>query len=362
MSDHPATSIHAAVEAIPNREVIEIHPDRVALRWVRADSLRVFLSNRDLPPRALPHEALTFGELRALIGRTAQGLADLSIRFGDRVMVCLPMSLQYYVSVLALQRIGAIPVLVDPASPRLKLDACARAIQPRAMISSEQIFVFSAPLPGLSRLSLRISAGPVSRLYSARIEDLMRNETLAQPRLPDPEQVALITFHLTASGRQEAQCHTHEALTLLHRELDPLRPERGQGIDLALSPAHSLHHLASGISTIVPAYRRDGHSHESDARVLLAQLHSCGATCVTLSPSMLHQLLDYCRGAAPGWDRGGPSEREDLLLTHILVSGPPIHESDLFEIRRIAPHAGVKLLFESAEENNPMAYLFRRVS
>lgn len=342
----------------PQQQILEeSRPDRVALRWARPDALRSFLADPGTS-RALHHETVSARELQALVGKAAQGFAGLTIRSGDRVVVCIPLSLQLHVSVLALQRIGAIPVLVDPASRRLSLDECARAVRPKAMISFEKVFVFSAALPGFSRLSARISVGPVSRSYSARLEELMNGQAIASPIESDPDQVALITFRTTASGTLEPEYHTHHSLAALYQALDSRVPNRENEIDLASSSGLSLYNLASGISTIIPAFHLDS-PHQHDAKVLLAQLHACGVTCATLTPSMLHRLVEYCRECGI---RSILSSHGTSQLNRILVSGSPIHETDLTEMRRITPQTEIKVLFESSERDNPVFQLFRRVS
>lgn len=377
MRDPRAITENAAITSFaPVSELQKSPLDRVALRWASADSLRDFLADPELPSEALLHEAVTARQLSDLVDRSAHGFLNLAIRSGDRVLVCLPMSLQLHVSVLSLQRIGAIPVVVDPISRKLSLDECARAVLPRAMISLEKIFVFSAALPSLARLSARISVGPVGRAYSARLEELMKGpplpdaaiQSLAQSLSPDPARIALATFRANASGVVEVEYHSHQALTLFYRDLELRRSghENGNGngsgsgneIDLAISSGLSLYNIASGISTIIPAFHAES-PHEPNTRILLAQLQGCGATCVTLSPSLLRRLLEYCGQK----DAGTPSCARHLLpLRRILVSGCPIHETDLAETRRIAPHADVRVLFKTSERNDPAVYFFQRVS
>lgn len=57
----------------------------------------------------------TYRELDLSVGRTAQYLHDRNIAAGDRVIVQLPNTLQYLHAVLALFRLGALPIFALPA-------------------------------------------------------------------------------------------------------------------------------------------------------------------------------------------------------------------------------------------------------
>ena len=78
-------------------------------------------------------EALTYGALRAEVGRVAGGLSGLGVGPGDRVGLWMPMSLEAAISLLAVAALGAIAVPIfsgyaaEAAATRLK-DAEAKAL------------------------------------------------------------------------------------------------------------------------------------------------------------------------------------------------------------------------------------------
>ncbi|HTY24226.1 MAG TPA: AMP-binding protein [Desulfomonilaceae bacterium] len=59
-------------------------------------------------------EKFSFSELKELVDRFATGLAGLGIKKGDRILIYLSNSVQLVVAFLAMQRLGAVAVLVSP--------------------------------------------------------------------------------------------------------------------------------------------------------------------------------------------------------------------------------------------------------
>jgi len=59
-------------------------------------------------------EKFSFTELKEIVDRFATGLAGLGIKKGDRILIYLSNSVQLVVAFLAMQRLGAVAVLVSP--------------------------------------------------------------------------------------------------------------------------------------------------------------------------------------------------------------------------------------------------------
>jgi long-chain acyl-CoA synthetase len=59
-------------------------------------------------------EAFSYGRLRDLSERFAGALVDLGVKKGDRVMIYIPNCIQWVISFLAIQRIGAVLVPISP--------------------------------------------------------------------------------------------------------------------------------------------------------------------------------------------------------------------------------------------------------
>jgi 2,3-dihydroxybenzoate-AMP ligase len=77
---------------------------------------------------------LTFSELRARVDRLAVGLMHLGIAKGDPVLLQLPNWGEFVYSYFALQRVGAIPVLLISGYKQLEVSHLARLTEAKAWI------------------------------------------------------------------------------------------------------------------------------------------------------------------------------------------------------------------------------------
>src|SRR5690606_8368342 len=69
---------------------------------------------------------LTYAELDSRVDRLARGLAGLPIRAGERVLVRLPNREEYVLTLFALLRIGAVPVLALPSLGPAEVESLTR--------------------------------------------------------------------------------------------------------------------------------------------------------------------------------------------------------------------------------------------
>lgn len=95
---------------------------QMVLRWAHPASLRKCLAGQAEGegatarscPAPIRHEMMTPLALSNTVDQVAAGLAGLGIQPGDRVLLYLPLSWQLFVALLSVQRLGAVPALLDP--------------------------------------------------------------------------------------------------------------------------------------------------------------------------------------------------------------------------------------------------------
>jgi len=81
---------------------------------------------------------LTFSELRANVDKLALGLIELGIKKGDAVLLQLPNWAEYVYSYFAMQKIGAIPVILISGYKQLEVGHLAKLTQAKAWIVPER--------------------------------------------------------------------------------------------------------------------------------------------------------------------------------------------------------------------------------
>lgn len=278
------------------------HPDRPAL----------------VAGRGLARRAIRFAELDARVARAAARLREQGVEPGARVLIFVPMSVELYVSLLAVLRLGAVAVFVDAWADRRRLDAAVAAARPAAFL-------------GTARAQLLRLASPAVRAIATHVW-VRRGFGAGGPWDPradvadvDPDAPALVTFTTGSTGRPKAAARSHAFLWAQHRALARHLGLRETDVDMPTLPVFALHDLATGCTCVLPDFdpRRPG---AVDACAVLAQMEAEGVTTCSASPSFFDALLTSC-GA----------RREALPLRALFTGGAPVLPA---LARRLATLAG----------------------
>ncbi|HVT17603.1 MAG TPA: AMP-binding protein [Thermoanaerobaculia bacterium] len=282
----------------------------------------------------------SFAELWQRVDRASAGLRRLGLEPGERAIVMIPMSIDLYVVLLALLKLGAAAVFVDPWIGWRQIAAFAAFAAPR--------FYAGTPRSHLLRLlSGRLRAIPLTATASRRLgrlpaahtlADLERDEgdgRIAPAAADDP---ALITFTSGSSGEPKGANRTHGFLLAQHRALAAEFPPCEDDVDMPMFPVFALHNLASGISSVVPAMdlRR---VDQVDAGRILTQMAAHGVTTCTASPP----FFDRIAAALADKPRRRPA------LRRLLSGGAPVSDAQLAAWQRALPATEVRLVYGSTE-------------
>jgi acyl-CoA synthetase (AMP-forming)/AMP-acid ligase II/pimeloyl-ACP methyl ester carboxylesterase len=317
-------------------------PQKNILTWVPIEELKNWNGDVNSP---LPTKSVTVAELDYLVGILTHEFKNCGIKFGDRVILFLPMSLPMYASMFALQKMGAIPTFLDSWARRDQMGASAKVATPTAMISAHRAFVYLNEVEEIKNIPIKIVAGdiPENAKYNARLEFLMTQKTYEQEVAVEKEHSALITFTTGSSGTPKGADRGHRFLAAQHYALNRNLPYTEADRDLPVFPIFSLNNLAAGVETIIPAIDV-GNPAETDAMILYAQLKSAGVTCTTLSPSLFNHLASYCIEKNLKLD----------FLKRVVTGGAPVSYDDVKRMKSVATKAKILVLYGSTEVE-PMA-------
>lgn len=283
-------------------------------------------------------QSLTYGNFLAQTAHLAASFRELGINFGDRIIIFLPMTVHLYYAMSALQWIGAIPVVLDSWTRNVHLKTCAEQVRPKAIISIEKAFSLLANIPELNAIPIKISVGPITQSYTATLENLLQNKNSEKISPVEQEDTALITFTTGSSGTPKGADRSHRFLAAQHYALNDAIPYQENDIDLPVFPIFSLNNVASGISTILPAFDL-GTPRDTDAEVIFTQLNAFHATCTTLSPSLFYKLSSYCL----------ENNHKLANIRRIITGGAPITRTMIKNAMEVAPNVSIKVLYGSTE-------------
>ena len=85
----------------------------------------------------------TYGRIKDLAGRFAAALSGLGIGPGQKVMMYIPNSIQWVVSWLGIQKLGAVAVPITPIYTPMISNISPRTVMPKALSAQTLISVMS---------------------------------------------------------------------------------------------------------------------------------------------------------------------------------------------------------------------------
>jgi acyl-CoA synthetase (AMP-forming)/AMP-acid ligase II len=294
-----------------------------------------------------PASDLTFAELDVASARLAGFLRAHGLDPGDVTLVFQPLTPALYVTLVAIFRLGAIAMFLDPSGGRADIERCCRLEPPRALIATPKAHLLRLLSPALRRVPLKFSTGaslPGARgLQSARLRPPLRG---VEPCAADTP--ALLTFTSGSTGQPKAALRTHGFLMAQHHTLERTLALRPGQIDLATLPIVVLANLGSGVTTLLPDadLRRPGAIRPGP---VLEQIRRHRPARTAASPAFFERLLE-----------ASPLERAALsCLERIFTGGAPVFPPLLDALAEAAPGAHVAALYGSTEAE-PIAHLERR--
>src|SRR4029077_13633481 len=189
---------------------------------------RLFEAQAQQTPEAtalvFEHGAITYRELETRANRIARYLAHAGVQPGARVGVCLERSPELIVSLLAILKVGAAFVPIDPSSPTPYIALVVEAGDVCAIVTERA-------------MERRILAGKARVLFLEEIhEDIERESPEPFEAEVDSDGLAYVMYTSGSTGRPKSVCITHRGVARLVKEATyaSLTPE---DIFLQLSPA-----------------------------------------------------------------------------------------------------------------------------
>jgi acyl-CoA synthetase (AMP-forming)/AMP-acid ligase II len=292
-------------------------------------------------------QCITYAELEDAAARGAALLSAGGLRPGDAVLVLQPVSIELYVVLIALFRLGLVAVLIDPGAGRAHLERCCALASPRALVAAPKAHLLRLLSPALRAIPRTFVIGqsvPGATPWSgsAHLAPLAEIVPCA------PETPALLTFTSGSTGLPRGAVRSHGLLQAQLRALQRSLAYRPGEVSLTALPVFVLADLASGVTSVLPDCDLR-HPGAIDPAPLARQLQQHRVTRAGASPALWARLADHCL-------------RHDLRLPHlhtVLTGGAPVFPPLLDALRRMAPRAEIVAVY-GATEAEPIATLSLR--
>jgi len=300
---------------------------------------KLALAHPERPALVADERQITYGELAQQVEGAAAWLHARGLRRGQAVLVFVPLSIDLYVALLAMFRLGVTALFLDPSAGRRHLEQCCARRRPDALLAVPKAHLLRFTSSALRAIPLKMVVGswlPATTRWP---------RTFAIASAPavavEPEDPALVTFTSGSTGVPKGAVRTHGFLIAQHRALAPsIALEPGE-VDLATLPVFTLANLASGLVTVLPRadLRRPG---AVDGAALAAQIEETRVSRITASPAFFERLIAHGR-KMPG-------------LRKLYTGGAPVFPRLLADMQKLAPQAEVVAVYGSTEAE-PIAHI-----
>jgi len=285
-----------------------------------------------------------FSDLEQASARAANLLQQSGLQTGDSVLVFQPVSMELYVALIALFRLGLVAMFLDPSAGRKHIEHCCQLKPPKALIASTKAHLLRLLSPALRRIPIKYVMGCS---VPGAINWKKANQLTPFSRIVHrkPEHPALITFTSGSTGQPKGAVRSHGFLIAQHQALEQSLALQAGEIDLSTLPIFVLANLASGVTSLIPNtdLRRPG---AIDAAAVMRQITQIKPERCAASPAFYECLAQYCVAQ----DQTLPTFKQ------IYTGGAPVFPKLLAQLQHLAPQAHVVAVYGSTEAE-PIAHI-----
>ncbi|MCY4000756.1 MAG: AMP-binding protein [Bacteroidetes bacterium] len=294
---------------------------------------------------------VTFAQLTDRSAKAAALLRMIGLTHGDRILLFQPVSIELYVALLAIFRLGLVATVLDPSAGRKHIEQCCRIAEPKAFLGPARAHVLRFLCEGLRHIEHHLvttSWIPFAIGWS-KLERLSPLDSIEEC---SSSHDALLTFTSGSTGLPKAAIRSHGFLRAQHEVLASSIDLEPREIDLPALPIFVLANLASGVTSVIPKcdLRTPG---MIEPEPVLEQIQEHHITRTVASPAFYNQLLEVNRSKPKSQEKN----KEGLAsLRKLYTGGAPVFPPLLHELRTAMPRGQVIVVYGSTEAE-PISHL-----
>jgi acyl-CoA synthetase (AMP-forming)/AMP-acid ligase II len=300
--------------------------------------------SRDWRGRARYDSTLTYRELEDRSNAIAAGLLASGLARGERVVLMVRPSPEFFALMFALFKAGLVPVLVDPGIDRRALRQCLDEAQPHAFIGIPLAHLARTLLGWARSARLRVTTGKRAWLADVTLADIEARGADAGPQLAPtaPDEPAAVLFTSGSTGVPKGVLYRHRhfvAQIEMLRQAFALEPG---GVDLPTFPPFALFDPALGLTSVIPDMDPTRPAH-ADPRKLHDAIARFGVDQLFGSPALMQVLAAH----------GAPLPS----LRRVTAAGAPVPADVVAQLRALLPESAQFWTPYGATECLPVAVI-----
>ncbi len=278
---------------------------------------------------------VTFTQIDEKSNYVCDYLRKKNFKKGDKIVVFIPIGLEFYLILTAIFKMGIQAVFIDPYAGIEHINKCCEMILPDGIIGSRKTLLKGFFLKGIRKIGKKINYIKVMK-YS---EKFLINEKIEE------NTPALISFTSGSTGFPKIIMRTHKFLLGQHNVLEKnIKFEKETSVYSSF-PIFLFSHIATGTTTFIPDLNWKKPA-ESNFRNIVQQIMENNIQNVILPPAIFQHIVKFCKD-------------EKITLENvqkIYTGGAPVFYSLMKKIKEIFTNAKITALY-GASEAEPISVL-----
>lgn len=257
------------------------------------------LSGRDTNGK-MAYSHLTFRQLNQRSNELARGLQQAGVIRGTRAALQMLPGIEWFSIAYALLKIGAVPILLQPALGMRKLALCVKTVEPEILITEPRYQVIQL-FNSSNYQSVHLQINTEKRWFSKglSITDIQKNEPATfQPAEMRQNDTGMIVFSTSCeSDTPKPTVYTHGMLNAIIEQIKSVMAVSLESTLITTFPLFMVLAPAIGIRQIIP----ESHSlkaNKLDPRILIETIWDYGVTHLLMSSTRLMMLTDFLKDEA----------------------------------------------------------------
>ena len=280
----------------------------------------VYPASRDHAGRVL-YSQLTFRQLDEQSDRLAAGLDSISIGRGTRTILMVTPGMDFFLTVFAMFKVGAVPVVVDPGMGIDRMLQCLSQSRPKAFIGIEKAHVLRTLRPGYFKTVKRWVTVGRRWFWGGHTLDQLLNRVPAKPfkQVQTTEnETAAIVFTTGSTGPAKGVIYTHGNFEAQIRQIQSHFQIAPDEVDLPTFPLFALFDPALGMTAVIPDMDPTKPAQVNPVKIIEA-IENHGVTNMFASPALLNRVGKY----------GKQNEVKLPSLRRVVSAGAPVSPANI---------------------------------
>ncbi|WDP86469.1 MAG: AMP-binding protein [Desulfobacter sp.] len=253
----------------------------------------VYPAGRDKAGRVL-YSQMTFTQLEKESDALAFGLERIGISRGMRTILMVTPGMEFFTTIFAMFKVGAVPVVVDPGMGIDRMLQCLEQSRPKAFIGIEKAHVLRSLRPGFFKsVKHWVTVGKKWFWGGYTLDQLMAHAPEPFPRAQTTaNETAAIVFTTGSTGPAKGVVYTHGNFDAQIQQIQAHFNIAPDEVDLPTFPLFALFDPALGMTAVIPDMDPTKPAQVNPLKIIEA-IENQGVTNMFASPALLNRVGAY---------------------------------------------------------------------